>query len=300
MEFFSFDILTRIFHFLPVQQAKDWALCSKKFYRASRLGSAMNMRWIILDEERLRTILKTFFAHLIEAVEVSKFMTLICLRYARLKLTDVTFQVKKSNDIFFGGDFDDIKRLYFKFVGFADTFELSDFPKNLRVLKFNRMDISEQDEDDIVIIPSKLPETLKTLFIRSSCIKGLVLNNGLEEFTYIDHDCFSNLPAHIPVNIYKLNIQGTSDAGGWNILDDNTVYPNLKKMSIYDFCSGHTIEIRFETRNAPNLRRVAATHLKLINNAKLSMKSFENTADGISYFEFYNSDEEKPNKKIKL
>jgi len=290
----SKDILSQIFHYLPVQQAKDCALLGDTFYRASRLGSAMNMRWKVFDTKRLNDLLSRFFVHLIDAVEVSDLMVLTCFYYARVNITSVKLHINKDDLKLSKSDFinfNQLTELNFVIVAPIDNFYLIDLPEKLKVLKFNRLSNDDKNEDQIHI-PSKLPTTLEILYIRYLVVKNIILPDGLKELTYIDKDCFTNMPKVIPKNILTLNIQGKS-TNAWEILQDDVIYQNLQNVTLCD--ENVTTQISILTSSMPNIKNIQATHLKLTNDGQVTIEEFGHLPGHVDYVNFG-----EKNKRIKL
>lgn len=286
----SNDLLSCIFHYLPVQQAKDWALLGDTFYRASRLGSAMNMRWEVHDNERLNALLSRFFVHLVQAVEVSELTMLTCFHYARVKITDVKFIGKNiclSRKEYI--NFDNLTTLSIHNTGHNPESKITELPNGLKCLKF-------VGDNGKIVFSCELPKSLEILHMNGFFIDGdLILPEGLKTFKYIHTQCYEHLPKNLPINLQYLHIQGKSASSNrWRIGAENTVYPFLTTIVVIDRNLKDNID--YNTLYYPSLKHLEVTKLRLKNDGGLYIDEFE-TYDGEKSLVIFT--EERNLKKIK-
>jgi len=284
------DLLSQIFHYLPIQQAKDWALLGDTFYRASRLGSATNMRWKVHDNERLNGLLSRFFVHLVQAVEVFELTMLTCFHYARVKITDVKFvakviQISRKEYI----NFDNLISMSFLDTGMNSILEITELPSRLKCLKVT-------GDNKTILFSCELPKSLEILHIGGFLIEGdLILPEGLKTFKYIHKRCYEHLPKNLPVNIEYLHIQGKSAPDNeWKFGTVNTVYPFLSTIVVID--KNPEDNINYNTKHYPSLKHLEVTKLNLKNDGNLHVDEFETYDNGKSVVLF---GEERNLKKLK-
>lgn len=301
MSVFFFDkvIWSRIFHHLPIEQVKEWALLSKSMYHASRLGSAMNVRWKIESVTILNALSKSFFVHLIQAVELNQCSILTSLYFINVKITNVKLQINRDNLIYSRNefiDFDRITHLSFNLKPKVSKIQISDLPPGLKSLTF------VGSHSCTVLIPPILPESLEHLWIEKCKIANLNLPSGLKELFYEDKDFFRNVPT-IPTNIRKLQVFGDCASNGWRIFDKDIVYPNLEHVEVIRNNSARDKSTTFYTKGLPALKYVEGTKLTIVNDGKLYMRHAYPYADqiDISVYHFGEEEEEERSvKKIKL
>lgn len=267
------DVWSIIFHYLPISVAKEWALLSKSMYYASRMGSARNMRWTMMDVIQLNTLTTSFFAHLIEAVKIKHYFALTCLYHVNAKITDIEMHIA-SNLHFIGEnciDFDRITKLAFYFDKSVKKYAILELPDKLTSLKC----IGNGDPD--ITIPSDLPNSLKMLAILNCEIKNIHVPDGLEELVYRHKFCYQNMPI-VPLNIKKISMIG-NDVAGWQVFGANTVYPNLEYMllTVNGLKSDSTITV--DTGNFPSLKYIEVTKLDFLNSARLYVNKMYKAGD---------------------
>jgi Leucine-rich repeat (LRR) protein len=298
--FFDKHIWSRIFHHLPIEQAKEWALLSKSMYHASRLGSAMNMRWKITNASILNVLSKQFFVHLIQAVEVRNCSVLTCLYYLNVKITNVRLSIHASDMYYKKSDFinfDQITELSVCFKQPISKFGLMDLPCNLKSLAF--IDGNSCN----VTIPPILPESLEYLHIDNCKITNLKLPNGLKDLFYDHKEFFKHVPK-LPLGIHTLRVVGDFNGGhNWRLFHQDVIYPNLKRIEIIANDPSPNRQITIYTKGLPALKYAEVTKMSVVNDGRLYMRHMHVWKEDpdITVCKFGDEEEEKerPNKKIK-
>jgi hypothetical protein len=301
---FQDNVLVRICYFLDVQDLRRFALCSKKFYRASRIGGADNVRWKIHSSQVLNQLMFNNLARTvcsyIRRVEISDMFSYNCLSSTGATIVDVIFEVhvgSKKNVIFSTEvstyEYIECLRILIDDNCTTEELDIVQFPQNLKCFV-----VFESSGTINLKIPSVFPNSVKAILmsslVKKEQLERCIFPDELEKFDWDSPHSFSILP-FLPrkkLKILRLG-QDMSREGlmGFNNRSEpgEFIFPVLEIFTLFNSANlKNAARPRYYifTSQMPNIKNIQASRIEWINDIGLNPKkicSLANSGTGINF-----------------